>query len=602
MRRGANRRIGVGIAAVVVLLCATAAAEAIPIPPAVSSAPLRGLGLVTGVPVVTTTDLVATLGPTGITHSFPAPPGATFVDSVTVGSDVVARYSVYGACTASVRDSSLADLGVNVTVPCGGQMAATGTSSWAILSPSTGGSISLTCWGLDGLSSCTNEIPAPVGGTQAPLALGCTATNCTGIIVNGSGAAVAYLPLSGAAPTTYPLSGHGTAALVINPTSGTGFTFTLETGTTIQPYALAVDGTPTAKTPFTMPGASTSASWLRAEPLGDDIALGTVDTAGSNYDVPWVVWYEQTDTTRDVARQLFASNWTPSFVGLVGGVQNAYLGVTVNTPTGPRSSIRVLSDGPDVAVDGAEFAVAGHWVPWRTWYQTAPVVAAPSLTPLGSLQFAPPGAELTAILHLENDGTVAATGLSTHAFGRAFAGSLFHAETSAPPGPGLSFSVELRGAGHDGLASVVVPRTGIPLSTFSVDPLDLFADNFGYFPPVHPKTEPFDPPKLRAKVFLTGELRATQAAAAGSGVDIAVMRRHGSKCSWLTGHRGRFAVDSTCVAPRWLATTGSASQWKYRVSTLKHGKVVVLVRRHTGDPVGALEFGRALSNLFVVKI
>jgi hypothetical protein len=592
------------MAAVVVLLCATAAAQAYPLPPTVATAGLRGLSVLAGTPVVTTSGLVATLGPTGITHSFPAPPGATFVDSVTVGSDVVARYSLYGACTASVRDSSLADLGVNVTVPCGGQMAATGISGVAIFSPSNDGSLKLGCWGLDGLSSCTNGIPAPVGGTEAPLALGCTATDCTGVFVHGSSAAIAHMPLSGAAPTTYPLSGQATPALVINPTSGTGFTFTKGTGTVVQPYTLAADGTPTADTPFTMPGSSTSASWVRAAPLGDDIALGTVETAGANETVPWVVWYEQTGSTEEVGRDIFASNWTPSFVGLVGGTENAFLGVSVTTPTGPRSSIRVLSNGADVAVESAEYGVAGHRVPWATWYRTAPVVAAPRLTPLGSPRFAPPGAELTAIVHLENDGTVASTGLSTNAFGRAFAGSAFHFVTTAPPGPGASFSVDLLGAGHDGLASVVVPRTGLPRSTFSIDPADLYpGDNSGSLPQVEPETETFGPARFRIDAFIIGQSRATQAAAAGQGVDIAVMRRHGSKCSWLTGHRGRFAADSTCVAPRWLhTTTGSGSHWKYQVSGLKHGKVVVLVRRHTGDPVGALEFGRALSNLFVVKI
>jgi hypothetical protein len=602
MRRGANRRIGVGIAAVVVLLCATAATEAMPIPPALSSAPFRSLDLVAGAPVVTTPDLVATLGPTGITHSFPPPSGATFVDAVTVGSDVVVRYSASGACTASVRDSSLADLGVNVAVPCGGQMAATGIAGIAIISPSNDGSLKLGCWGLNGLSSCTNEIPAPVGGTQASLALRCTATDCTGIFVNGSGAAVAHLPLSGAAPTTFGLSGQATPALVINPTSGTGVTFTLGTGTTIQPYALATDGTPTAKTPFTMPGSSMSASWFRAAPLGDDVALGSIDFAGANETVPWVVWYEPTGSIEEVGRDVFASNWTPSFVGLVGGTENAFLGVSVNTPSGPRSSIRVLSNGADVAVESAEFGVAGHSVPWKTWYQTRPVVAARGLTPLGAFQFAPPGAELTAILHLGNDGTVAATGLSTQAFGRAFAGSAFHVGTTAPPGPGASFSVDLRGAGHDGLASVVVPRVGLPPSTFSVDPTDLYPDNFGFFPPVNAKAEPFARPRYRLHTFMRGTVRVVQAATASSGVLIAVMRRHGSKCSWLTGHRGRFADDSSCVAPRWLATKATSSEWTYKASNLKHGKVVVLVRLRAGDPVGALEFGGALGNLFVVKI
>jgi len=102
-----------------------------------------------------------------------------------------------------------------------------------------------------------------------------------------------------------------------------------------------------------------------------------------------------------------------------------------------------------------------------------------------------------------------------------------------------------------------------------------------------------------------GPLRA--AALRPSRVHVAILRRSGKRCRWLTSARGRFTSrkagpGGSCPSPRWVAAAGTR-RWRLRLAkALPRGAYVVFSRVTIGAGFREARFSTRDGNRVALRV
>jgi hypothetical protein len=451
------------------------------------------------------------------------------------------------------------------------------------------------------LNSANTGAYAPVS-SVTPLGGSCF-TNLCRILMNDGGFGIfGAVPFGGGSTTIFPFTAPLPAAEATN-LAGESVVFSEVTSPILGVAAtqVAANGNVTSGAHILLAGSALES--ITAAPLGTASYAVTAVMQGSAGLTAWGLKYD-------------ASNDTWSSLPLFDHVlpSGATLTALTSTPDGlgvftagsyllpgsvSRSQIWRSVNGTDLSLRSVRFGVYG------AGQRPANLLGGGPYMPIAGFQPVPVTARvlanevLSAQADIDNDGDGIVDAADLEMLNRPFTRPDRVEHGSFPLAPGDDMIADF---------STSVPPAGFPASTSSLGSDTDTSNNARPQPAVHvevpPVTRAFWAPKpfdisVIAQVNVRFHARTGLAA---SQLDIAVMRKRGSDCTWLTGHRGKFADDPTCEHPRWLALTGTGHKRSYRVRHMPHGKVALLVRRHAGDPFGALEFGKKLGNLFLLKI